>query len=60
MKKKLEIKNILIDETKYENWFIYFIRYDCGKSIDENAEHILSLALDKVKKLIGIETLMVL
>ena len=33
MKKKLEIKNILIDETKYENWFIYFIRYDCGKSM---------------------------
>ena len=33
MKKKMEIKNILIDETKYENWIISFGRYDCGKSI---------------------------
>ena len=43
MKKKLEIKNVLIDETKYKN-----------------AERVLSSALDKIKKLIGIENLMLL
>ena len=33
MKKKLEIKNVLIDETKYKNWLIYFTRCDRGKLI---------------------------
>ena len=27
-KKKMKIKNVLIDETKYKNWLIYFTRYD--------------------------------
>ena len=32
-RKKMEIKNVSIDEIKYKNWLIYFSRYDCGKSI---------------------------
>ena len=33
-KKKKKIKNVLIDDTKYKNWLIYFTRYNREKSIE--------------------------